>query len=74
MGPLTVFGRIENLLGTDYETFGIVGECEYEGDEDECEGEVPIIAHGLEEDVHHTNRFLSPGAPQSFYVGMRYRF
>lgn len=74
MGSFTVFGRIENLLGTDYETFGIVGECEYEGDEDECEGEVPIIGHGLEEDVHHTNRFLSPGAPQSFYIGMRYRF
>ena len=74
MGPFAVFGRIENLLGTDYETFGILGECEYEGDEDECEGEVPIIEHGLEEDVHHTNRFLSPGAPQSFYIGMRYRF
>ena len=70
---LTVFGRIENVFDHDYETFGILGECEFEG-EDECEGEVPILNHGLEDDVHHTNRFLSPGAPRGFYVGLRYRW
>ena len=72
-GALTLFGRIENLLGEDYETFGILGECEFEGGEDECEGEVAILDHGLDGDVHHTNRFLSPGAPRSFYVGIRYQ-
>ncbi len=73
IGGLTLFGRIENLLGEDYETFGILGECEYEGG-DECEGEVVILNHGLEDDVHHTAEFLSPGAPRSYYVGLRYRF
>ena len=72
-GALTLFGRIENLLDEDYETFGILGECEFEGGEDECEGEVAILDHGLPGDVHHTNRFLSPGAPRSFYVGIRYQ-
>ena len=72
---LTVFGRIENVFDDDYETFGILGECEFEGDDaDECEGEVPILNHGLEDDVHHTNRFLSPGAPRGVYVGLRYRW
>ena len=70
---LTVFGRIENVLDQDYETFGILGECEFEGG-GECEGEVPILNHGLEDDVHHTNRFLSPAAPRGFYVGLRYRW
>lgn len=70
MGALTIFGRVENLLGTDYNTFGILGECEDEGGE--CEGEVPILE--LDEGRHEGHRFLSPGAPQSFYIGMRYRF
>lgn len=73
-GALTLFGRIENLLDEDYETFGILGECELEEEDEPCEGEVAILNHGLPEDVHHTNRFLSPGAPRSFYVGVRYRF
>jgi outer membrane receptor protein involved in Fe transport len=70
IGALTLFGRIENLLGADYSTFGILGECEDEGDG--CEGEVPILE--LHEGRHEGHRFLSPGAPQSFYVGMRYQF
>ena len=72
-GALTVFGRIENLLGEDYETFGILGECELEEEGEPCEGEVAILNHGLPDDVHHTNRFLSPGAPRSFFVGIRYQ-
>ena len=74
IGALTLFARVENLLGDDYETFGILGECELEEKGEPCEGEVIILDHGLEGDVHHTNRFLSPGAPRSFYVGFRYRF
>ncbi len=74
IGALTLFARVENLLGEDYETFGILGECELEQEGEPCEGEVTILDHGLEGDVHHTNRFLSPGAPRSFYVGLRYRF
>ena len=70
IGALTIFGRVENLLGTDYNSFGILGECEDEGGE--CEGEVPILE--LDEGRHEGHRFLSPGAPQSFYVGMRYQF
>ncbi|MYE19147.1 MAG: TonB-dependent receptor, partial [Rhodospirillales bacterium] len=73
-GALTVFGRVENLLDEDYETFGILGECELEEEDEPCEGEVAILNHGLPDDVHHTNRFLSPGAPRSFFVGVRYRF
>lgn len=69
-GALTLFGRVENLLGTDYNTFGILGECEQENGE--CEGEVPILE--LEEGRHFGHRFLSPGAPRSFFVGARYRF
>ncbi len=73
-GPLTLFGRVENLLDQDYETFGILGECEFEEEGEPCEGEVVILGHGLEDDVHHTSRFLSPGAPRSIFVGLRYRF
>lgn len=73
-GGFTLFGRIENVFDHDYETFGILGECEEEEGEEGCEGEVPILNHGLEEDVHHTNRFLSPGAPRGMYVGLRYRW
>lgn len=69
-GALTLFGRIENLLDHDYETFGILGECEQENGE--CEGEVPILE--LAEGHHEGHRFLSPGAPRSFFVGARYRF
>lgn len=77
-GALTLFGRVENLLGTDYNTFGILGECEDEGGDEGCVGEVPVLE--LEErergpdNFHIGHRFLSPGAPRSFYVGMRYRF
>lgn len=71
-GPLTIFGRIENLLDAGYESFGILGECEEETDG--CDGEVPITGHGLEDDRHHTNRFLSPGAPRGIFLGARYSF
>lgn len=73
-GAFTFFGRIENLLDTEYETFGIFGECEREEGDDDCEGEVTITGHGLEGGVHHTNRFLSPGAPRGIFVGARVRF
>ncbi len=74
IGPLAIFGRVDNLFDTDYETFGILGECELEDGEEQCAGEVTINGHGLEGNVHHTNRFLSPGAPRGVFVGLRYSF
>jgi len=56
-----IFGRVENLLNTDYETFGVLGET---GDE------VPIteLPGGV------TNpRFLSPGQPFAAFIGVRIR-
>lgn len=56
-----VFGRVENLFDTDFETFGVLGET---GDE------VPIyeVPGGV------TNpRFLSPGQPFAAFLGVRIR-
>jgi outer membrane receptor protein involved in Fe transport len=51
-----LFGRVDNLLGERYETFGIVGEdpTEVLGDVDDA-----------------TPYFLSPGAPRAAWVGIR---
>ncbi|HEX9646421.1 MAG TPA: TonB-dependent receptor, partial [Alphaproteobacteria bacterium] len=61
---LEVFGRIENLFNTDYETFGVLGEAEG------TDGAVPIyeLPGGVTDP-----RFLSPGQPFAAFIGMRIR-
>ena len=54
-----LFLRANNLLGTDYETFGVLAEIEIDLDE------VPNAADP---------RFVSPGAPRSAFAGVRFRF
>jgi len=54
-----LFLTVHNLLGRDYETFGILAELELELDE----------APGAEDP-----RFISAGAPQSVFAGFRVRF
>ena len=56
-----VFGRIENLFDSNYETFGVLGEVG---------NDTPIyeLPNGI------TNpRYLSPGQPFAAYVGVRIR-
>ena len=50
-----IFGRINNLFDTEYETFGVFGEAE----------EV------LGEDFEDARRFVGPGAPIGAWVGIR---
>ena len=51
LGAFELFGRVENLLNAEYESFGLYGEA------DELGFENP--------------RFLSPGSPRTFLVGLR---
>lgn len=55
---LTVFGRVSNLFGRDFATFGVYGEAE-ETLGEEYEGEY---------------RFIGPGAPRAFFGGVRVQF
>ena len=54
-----LFLRVDNLLDTKYETFGVLAEIEIELDE------VPDAADP---------RFVSPGAPRSAFAGVRFQF
>jgi outer membrane receptor protein involved in Fe transport len=54
-----LFARVNNLLDTDYETFGLLAELEIELNE------VPNA---------DDPRFLSPGAPRSGFAGIRVQF
>lgn len=58
-GNVELFGRVDNLFGNDYETFGALAELEV------LLSEAPDA-----EDP----RFLSPGAPRSGFLGLRVRF
>ena len=54
-----LFLRVDNLLDTEYETFGVLAEIEIELDE----------APGATDP-----RFVSPGAPRSAFAGVRFTF
>ena len=55
---VVLFLRVDNLLDTKYETFGVLAEIEIELDE------APDAADP---------RFVSPGAPRSAFAGIRFR-
>ena len=56
---VTLFLRVDNLLDTNYETFGVLAEIEIE----------------LEEAPEATDpRFVSPGAPRGAFAGVRFQF
>ena len=56
---VVLFLRVDNLLDTEYETFGVLAEIEIELDE----------APGAADP-----RFVSPGAPRSAFAGVRFTF
>ena len=56
---VVLFLRVDNLLDTQYETFGVLAEIEIELDE------APAAADP---------RFVSPGAPRGAFAGVRFRF
>ena len=56
---VVLFLRVDNLLDTEYETFGVLAEIEIELDE----------APGAADP-----RFVSPGAPRSAFAGVRFQF
>ena len=56
---LVLFLRVDNLLDTEYETFGVLAEIEIELDE----------APGAADP-----RFVSPGPPRSAFAGVRFQF
>ncbi len=55
---LTLFGRVSNLFGRDFATFGVYGEA----------------AETLGEDYEGEYRFIGPGAPRAFFGGVRMKF
>ena len=56
---VVLFVRVDNLLDTEYETFGVLAEIEIELDE----------APGAADP-----RFVSPGAPRGAFAGVRFTF
>ena len=58
---LEIFAQITNLLATDYETFGLLGE-------DPSEADIPAFANFSDP------RFLGPGAPRAGFAGIKLSF
>ncbi len=61
---LTIFAKITNLLNEKYETYGAMAESVFRRNGtfvDDNEG--PTV-----------NRFVAPGAPRGFFVGLNYKF
>lgn len=58
---LSVFGKINNLLDTRYETYGMIGANNFALD-------------GSSTDTQTFAKFVAPGAPRSYMVGLRYQF
>lgn len=55
---IAVFGRVANVFDEDYETFGLLGEEPGE-----------VLLNDFEDP-----RFLGPGAPRAFWIGLRASF
>ena len=62
---LDYFGRINNVFDTRYETYGMMGMSAFD-----ATGTTNL---GLTGDST-VNRFVAPGAPRSFMLGLRYRY
>ncbi len=60
---LTLFAKINNATNKRYETYGMIGENNFNPDGSLIEAGEPTIA-----------KFVAPGAPRTFFVGMRYQF
>jgi len=60
---LTFFGKINNVLNTRYETYGLLHQNNFNPDGTLLNGANPTLAN-----------FIAPGAPRTFLVGMRYQF
>jgi outer membrane receptor protein involved in Fe transport len=58
---LTLFGKINNVLDTRYETYGMIGENNFALDGDST-------------NTQTVAKFVAPGAPRSYLVGLRYQF
>jgi outer membrane receptor protein involved in Fe transport len=60
---LTLFGKINNVLDTRYETYGMIGDSNFNPDGSKIDDGLNTIA-----------KFVAPGAPRSYMVGLRYQF
>ena len=58
---LSLFAKINNVLDTRYETYGMIGENNFALD-------------GSETNTQTVAKFVAPGAPRSYLVGLRYQF
>ena len=66
---LDYFGRINNVFDTRYETYGMMGMSAFD-----ASGTLIPNLGATPTDVPTVNRFVAPGAPRSFMVGLRYRY
>ena len=59
---LTLFAKINNVLDTRYESYGMIGENNFKLDGSRNATEQTVA------------KFVAPGAPRSYLVGLRYQF
>jgi outer membrane receptor protein involved in Fe transport len=60
---LSFFGKINNVLNTRYETYGLLHQNNFNPDGTLLNSANPTLAN-----------FIAPGAPRTFLMGMRYQF
>ena len=58
---LSLFGKINNVLDTRYDSYGMIGENNFALD-------------GAPTNTQTVAKFVAPGAPRSYMVGLRYQF
>lgn len=63
---LDYFARVNNVFDTRFESYGMIGMSAFD-----ASGNRIVMNAGDEGTV---NRFVAPGAPRNFMVGVRYRF
>ncbi len=64
---LEYFARLNNVFDTRFETYGLMALSMFQADG------TPIISDNSQGPAT-INRFVAPGAPRNFMVGLRYRF
>ena len=67
---LDYFGRINNLFDTCYETYGMMQLSAFDASGANLVTSPPPVGTG----EGTVSRFVAPGAPRSFMVGLRYRY